>query len=120
MQDTELASLSVEACHDAHLVVHEQGYLAAISASAYSYVSMVQHFGPLMNPGSAALSLTYLASERIIPGKVFWCKPFPIRFATALTGHCFGPAAHTCLPSRRLLSLASIYPMLLVYNTISQ
>lgn len=45
-----------------------QGYLAALSASAYSYVSMLQRFGPLMNPGGAAISLTYLASERIVPG----------------------------------------------------
>lgn len=45
-----------------------QGYLAALSASAYSYVSMLQRFGPLMNRGGAAVSLTYLASERIVPG----------------------------------------------------
>ena len=45
-----------------------QGYLAALSASAYSYVSMLQRFGPIMNPGGAAISLTYLASEKIIPG----------------------------------------------------
>lgn len=46
-----------------------QGYLAALSASSYSYVSMVQRFGPLMNRGGAAISLTYIASERIIPGE---------------------------------------------------
>lgn len=46
-----------------------QGYLAALSASSYSYVSMLQRFGPLMNQGGAAISLTYIASERIIPGK---------------------------------------------------
>ena len=45
-----------------------QGYLAAISASAYSYVSMVQRFAPIMNQGGAVVSLTYLASEKIIPG----------------------------------------------------
>ena len=45
-----------------------QGYLMAVSASAYSYVSMLQRFGPIMNPGGAAVSLTYLASEKIIPG----------------------------------------------------
>jgi len=44
------------------------GYLAAVSASAYSYVSLLQHFGPHMNPGGASISLTYLASERIVPG----------------------------------------------------
>ncbi|KDP24617.1 hypothetical protein JCGZ_25533 [Jatropha curcas] len=44
------------------------GYLAAISASSYSYVSLLKHFLPIMNPGGSALSLTYIASERIIPG----------------------------------------------------
>ena len=29
---------------------------------------MLQRFGPLMNEGGAAISLTYIASERIIPG----------------------------------------------------
>jgi enoyl-[acyl-carrier protein] reductase I len=43
------------------------GYLAAVSASAYSLVSMVQRFGPLMNPGGAVVSLSYLAAERVIP-----------------------------------------------------
>ena len=44
------------------------GYLAAVSASAYSLVSMIQRFGPLMRQGAAAVSLSYLASERVIPG----------------------------------------------------
>jgi enoyl-[acyl-carrier protein] reductase I len=44
------------------------GYLTAVSASAYSLVSLVQRLGPLMRPGGAVASLTYLASERVIPG----------------------------------------------------
>jgi enoyl-[acyl-carrier protein] reductase I len=44
------------------------GYLAALSASAYSLVSMVQRFGPLLRPGAGVVSLTYLAGERVIPG----------------------------------------------------
>lgn len=44
------------------------GYLAAVSASAYSMVSLVQRMGPLMRPGSSAVSLSYLAAERVIPG----------------------------------------------------
>ncbi len=44
------------------------GYLAALSASAYSLVGMVQRFGPLMRSGGAVVSLTYLAGERVIPG----------------------------------------------------
>lgn len=45
-----------------------KGYLAALSASSYSFVSLLAHLGPFMNTGGAALSLTYLAGERIIPG----------------------------------------------------
>ena len=44
------------------------GYLAAMSASAYSLVSMIQRFGPLMRDGGSIVSLTYMASERVIPG----------------------------------------------------
>ena len=44
------------------------GYLAAISASAYSFVSMVKYFGPIMNEKGSAINLTYLASERAVPG----------------------------------------------------
>ncbi len=50
------------------LEVSRNGYLAAISASAYSLVSMVQRLGPLMREHGAFASLTYLASERVIPG----------------------------------------------------
>ncbi|KAL1539593.1 Enoyl-[acyl-carrier-protein] reductase [NADH], chloroplastic [Salvia divinorum] len=45
-----------------------KGYLAAISASSYSYVSLLKHFLPIINPGGSSISLTYIASERIIPG----------------------------------------------------
>jgi len=44
------------------------GYLAAMSASAYSLVSMVQRFGPLMRKGGGVVSLSYLAAERVVPG----------------------------------------------------
>ena len=50
------------------LETSRSGYLAAISASAYSLVSMVSRFGPLVRPGGAFASLTYMASERVIPG----------------------------------------------------
>ncbi|BBI17031.1 enoyl-[acyl-carrier-protein] reductase [Neochlamydia sp. S13] len=45
-----------------------KGYLAAISASSYSFVSLLAHLGPLINAGGATLSLTYIASEKAIPG----------------------------------------------------
>jgi len=50
------------------LETSRDGYLAAVSASAYSLVSMVQRLGPLMREGGSFLSLTYLASERVVPG----------------------------------------------------
>jgi enoyl-[acyl-carrier protein] reductase I len=44
------------------------GYLTALSVSAYSLVAMVNRLAPLMRPGGNFLSLTYMASERVIPG----------------------------------------------------
>lgn len=50
------------------LETSRKGYLAASSASAFSAVSLLQKFGPIMNEGSSFLSLTYIASEKVIPG----------------------------------------------------
>jgi enoyl-[acyl-carrier protein] reductase I len=50
------------------LETSREGYLAAVSASAYSMVSLVQRLSPLMRDGGSFVSLTYLASERVIPG----------------------------------------------------
>jgi enoyl-[acyl-carrier protein] reductase I len=50
------------------LETSRSGYLTAISVSAYSLVSMVARLAPLMREGGSFLSLTYLASERVIPG----------------------------------------------------
>ena len=44
------------------------GYLAALSVSSYSLVALLQRLGPLMRPGSSVCSLTYMASERAVPG----------------------------------------------------
>ncbi len=44
------------------------GYLAAISASAYSFVSLVSRFGPLVREGGSFLCLSYLAAEGAVPG----------------------------------------------------
>ena len=43
------------------------GYLAAVGISAYSLTSMIARLGSLLRPRAAALSLTYLASERVVP-----------------------------------------------------
>ena len=50
------------------LETSRKGYLSAVSASAYSMVSMVAHLGPVMRPGGAFLSLSYMAAERVVPG----------------------------------------------------
>lgn len=47
------------------LETSRHGYLAASSASAYSAVSMISHFGPIMPKGGSVVSLTYLASEQV-------------------------------------------------------
>src|SRR5688572_14372602 len=44
------------------------GYLTAVGVSAYSLVGMVSRLGPLIRRGGSVLSLTYMASERVIPG----------------------------------------------------
>jgi enoyl-[acyl-carrier protein] reductase I len=44
------------------------GYLAAVGVSAYSMVALANRLSPLMRAGGAFLSLTYMASERAIPG----------------------------------------------------
>lgn len=50
------------------LETSRKGYLAALSSSSYSFISLLSHFGPFMSKEGAALSLTYLASTRVIPG----------------------------------------------------
>jgi enoyl-[acyl-carrier protein] reductase I len=50
------------------LETSRRGYLAAVGVSSYSYASMVQRFGPIMRKGGSFLALTYMASERVIPG----------------------------------------------------
>jgi len=50
------------------LETSRKGYLQAVSASAYSMVAMVQRLGPVMRKGGAFASLSYMASERVVPG----------------------------------------------------
>ena len=44
------------------------GYLAAVGVSAYSLIAMLRALGPHLRPGASVLSLTYMASERVVPG----------------------------------------------------
>ncbi|HKE15513.1 MAG TPA: enoyl-[acyl-carrier-protein] reductase [Kofleriaceae bacterium] len=50
------------------LEVSRRGYLAAVGVSSYSFTALVQRFGPLVRPGGSFLALTYMASERVVPG----------------------------------------------------
>jgi enoyl-[acyl-carrier protein] reductase I len=50
------------------LETSRNGYLTAVGVSAYSMVSMVSRLSPLMREAGSFLSLTYMASERVIPG----------------------------------------------------
>jgi enoyl-[acyl-carrier protein] reductase I len=50
------------------LETSRNGYLAAVSSSSYSFISLLQQFGPIMNPGGSTISLTYMASEKAVPG----------------------------------------------------
>lgn len=50
------------------LETSRQGYLAAMSSSAYSFISLVAHFGPIMSQQGSVLTLSYIASERVCPG----------------------------------------------------
>jgi enoyl-[acyl-carrier protein] reductase I len=48
--------------------VSRQGYLSAVGVSAYSHVSLLRSFAPMMRPGGSTLSLSYMAGERVVPG----------------------------------------------------
>ncbi len=50
------------------LETSRHGYLSALSASSYSFVSMVQRLAPLVKSGGSFLSLSYMASQRVVPG----------------------------------------------------
>ena len=44
-----------------------KGYLSASSASAYSFVRMVQEFSPIMESSGSFLALSYVAGNRVVP-----------------------------------------------------
>lgn len=54
--------------HKPLLETTRKGYITALSASSYSFISLVTHFGPIINAGGSVISLTFIASERAIPG----------------------------------------------------
>ncbi len=50
------------------LETSREGYLSALSSSSYSFISLLRYLGPIINEGGSALSLTYIASQKVIPG----------------------------------------------------
>lgn len=50
------------------LETSRQGYLDAMNTSSYSFISLIKHFAPNMNKGGSIINLTYLASQRVVPG----------------------------------------------------
>ncbi len=50
------------------LETSRHGYLTAVGVSAYSLVALLRHLGPSLRPSASVLSLTYMASERVVPG----------------------------------------------------
>ena len=53
---------------NALLDTSRKGYLDALGASSFSFVALVQRFGPLLRSGGSFVTLSYLASERVVPG----------------------------------------------------
>ncbi|KJP86997.1 hypothetical protein AK88_03396 [Plasmodium fragile] len=44
------------------------GYLDALSKSTYSLIALCKYFCPIMHPESSVISLTYYASQKVVPG----------------------------------------------------
>ncbi len=51
-------------------IIHtsQEDYETTMTVSAYSLVRLVRQAVPRLNPGSSVLTLTYLGSERVVPG----------------------------------------------------
>ncbi|SBT79767.1 enoyl-acyl carrier reductase, putative [Plasmodium malariae] len=50
------------------LETSRNGYLDALSKSSYSLISLCNNFCKFMKPGSSIISLTYHASQKVVPG----------------------------------------------------
>ena len=48
-------------------------FIFACACVVQRYVSLIQKFGPIMNPGGSAISLTYIASEKVKELSFFNC-----------------------------------------------
>ncbi len=51
-----------------YLDTSREGFKIAMETSVYTFVAAVRHLEPLFSPGASILTLTYLGSERVVPG----------------------------------------------------
>lgn len=47
--------------------ISRSGFHTALDISAYSLIAVAQRFAPLMSEGGSIITLTYMASERVVP-----------------------------------------------------
>lgn len=47
--------------------ITRDGYILAQDISSYSFLAVVNHAKPLLNPGAGIVTMTYLGSERAVP-----------------------------------------------------
>jgi len=47
--------------------ISRRGFQTALDISAYSLIAVAQRFAPLMPEGGSVITLTYMASERVVP-----------------------------------------------------
>ncbi len=51
-----------------YLDTSREGFKIAMETSVYTFVAAVRHLEPLLSSGASILTLTYLGSERVVPG----------------------------------------------------
>jgi enoyl-[acyl-carrier protein] reductase I len=51
-----------------YLDTSREGFKIALETSVYTFVAAVRHLEPILSDGASILTLTYLGSERVVPG----------------------------------------------------
>lgn len=101
------------------------GYLSALSASSYSFISLVRYLAPLMPAGSSCLTLSYLAAERTIPGygggmssakAALESDTRTLAYEVGSKGIRVNALSAGPLASRAASAIGSIEPMILYYE----
>jgi enoyl-[acyl-carrier protein] reductase I len=67
-------------------------FLLTMDVSAYSLVAVARHAAPMMKNGGAILSMSYLGSERVVPGyNVMGVAKAALECSTRYLADCLGP-----------------------------